>query len=980
MQFVVRGTVSTGHDALDHAISDLEIISATSTVTVLASSGPNGGLTSYALTTNTQAHLVDSTYFNPSWALGVSDRLALTSDGAGGLRAFIGATTSQSLGAYSVSLQGDIGAISHVDGLENGFGAPDAMGFATNGALLLAGMSGGFNSYALSGNHLVDEVRTTDTDLALVSSVSSFVALRVAGSDILVAGSGTETGITSYLMTASGPVLTDRSGQEQGVGMMHVTDLAAAEVDGYDYVVVASAQEATGALSVFRVGSDGTFARADHIIDTLNTRFGGVQSVETVTVDDVTYVLAGGADDGLSLFVLLPDGHLQYMASIADRTDIGLQNVSAIAAAAVGGQLRVLAASQREAGLTDLAVDISNQGIQRMAGSGGQTFGGGSGDDILLGNEGNDQISGNAGDDILVDGAGRDVLTGGAGADLFVFRDDTDEDIITDFDPSLDRLDLSSWPMFYDPASLSIVSTSNGAEITWRGVTLVLRSANGNPLDPEAVRAAVVAGPDRPMSLAGMIFPDDGAYDLTGTDGDDEIHGGPGSEIIAPGLGNDIVFAGAGNDTILGEFGVDGASTQSGNNLYEQSMGVAGADGDQVFGGAGDDVITTGTGNDTIDGGDDQDTITSGAGNDTVVGGNGADTVSLGDGNDRFDDSAEAGQGWSNTVYGENGDDTLIGGNGDDRLFGGNDADALHGGGGADELMGEAGGDELWGDNGSDQLWGGLGNDILHGGAQDDTLFGDDGDDVLEGDSGDDSLEGGAGDDVLRGGTGNDTLQGGAGNDRVGGSTGNDMIFGNDGSDQLWGDGGNDSLWGGNDDDFLYGADGADILRGQAGNDRLDGGTGNDRLSGNNGNDTIFGGPGRDRAWGGAQGDSLYGGAQRDFLNGGGGNDQIFGQAGADRLIGGRGNDRITGGAGNDRMTGGAGADRFIFDTRLHTGVDRITDFAPRHDRLLLEGISRSEVHLRDVSAGLQISWDHGGIILLGLDHNDFSLGQITYL
>ncbi|GAB3386586.1 glycosyl hydrolase family 28-related protein [Azotobacter armeniacus] len=84
------------------------------------------------------------------------------------------------------------------------------------------------------------------------------------------------------------------------------------------------------------------------------------------------------------------------------------------------------------------------------------------GDDLLTGSDadgrisggaGADRLDGGAGDDVLDGGAGRDRLTGGEGADTFLFslREDshrsplgTFNDLILDFDPTQDRIDVSA--------------------------------------------------------------------------------------------------------------------------------------------------------------------------------------------------------------------------------------------------------------------------------------------------------------------------------------------------------------------------------------------------------------------------------------------------------------------------------------------------------------------------------------------------------
>lgn len=189
---------------------------------------------------------------------------------------------------------------------------------------------------------------------------------------------------------------------------------------------------------------------------------------------------------------------------------------------------------------------------------------------------------------------------------------------------------------------------------------------------------------------------------------------------------------------------------------------------------------------------------------------------------------------------------------------------------------------------------------------------------------------------------------GGDGADVIKGLTTADLIFGLGGSDTISAGGGNDKVYGGTGNDTLDGGPGNDTLRGETGNDIYLVGSGGDRTieAAGGGIDTV-------RAsvnWAlGTEVERLElagiadlngtGNSLNNTLAGNGGNNRLNGAGGNDTVNGGAGNDTINGGSGNDRLIGGPGADSFIFTTPLNAGtkVDRISDFVPAFDTLLLE-------------------------------------------
>jgi hypothetical protein len=72
---------------------------------------------------------------------------------------------------------------------------------------------------------------------------------------------------------------------------------------------------------------------------------------------------------------------------------------------------------------------------------------------------------------------------------------------------------------------------------------------------------------------------------------------------------------------------------------------------------------------------------------------------------------------------------------------------------------------------------------------------------------------------------------------------------------------------------------------------------------------------------------------RNDNLTGTSGNDRISGYQGDDTLNGGSGDDLLVGDFGNDILTGGPGRDIFLM-YYSGGGIDRITDFSPKEDRV----------------------------------------------
>ncbi|MEM6682751.1 MAG: calcium-binding protein, partial [Pseudomonadota bacterium] len=136
----------------------------------------------------------------------------------------------------------------------------------------------------------------------------------------------------------------------------------------------------------------------------------------------------------------------------------------------------------------------------------------------------------------------------------------------------------------------------------------------------------------------------------------------------------------------------------------------------------------------------------------------------------RLADGQEVALGYTNFLYGDDGNNQIYGTAERDFIFGGRGSDEIAALGGADFANGGPDYDFVSGGSDEDLVIGSTGDDILAGDSGTDTVLGGDGDDYVLGNQGDDRIAGGAGADILAGGEGNDTFQYGRGD-------GNDIVI-----------------------------------------------------------------------------------------------------------------------------------------------------------------------------------------------------------
>ena len=289
---------------------------------------------------------------------------------------------------------------------------------------------------------------------------------------------------------------------------------------------------------------------------------------------------------------------------------------------------------------------------------------------------------------------------------------------------------------------------------------------------------------------------------------------------FVPGTGVLSVFGDAANNTIDVSRNAAGTILVNGGAVAIRggTATVANTALVQSYGQGGNDTITLNEANGALP----RANLFGGAGNDTLTGGSGGDML-----------------------FGQTGNDTLLGKGGFDFLFGGSENDTLTGGDADDQVFGESGNDRMIWNPGDD-------TDLNEGGADNDTVEvnGGNGAEVFTTtangarvrfdrlDPAPFSIDIGTSENlVLNANGGNDTfsatgnlaaliqitVDGGAGDDTLLGSNGIDSLIGGDGNDFIDGQQGNDvARMGAGDDTFQWDpGDGSDIVEGQDGTDTL---------------------------------------------------------------------------------------------------------------------------------------------------------------
>jgi 6-phosphogluconolactonase (cycloisomerase 2 family) len=175
-------------------------------------------------------------------------------------------------------------------------------------------------------------------DATLELDAANAVATAVvAGITYLFATGGEDDGVSVFSVAADGTLTNvDNVTDDATLVIATANAVTAAVIAGTTFLFVAGGND--DGVSVFSVADDGTLSNVDNVGDDATLELDGVRGVTTAVVAGTTYLFtASEIDDGVSVFSVAADGTLTNVDNVSDDAGLELDGATAVTTAVIAG-------------------------------------------------------------------------------------------------------------------------------------------------------------------------------------------------------------------------------------------------------------------------------------------------------------------------------------------------------------------------------------------------------------------------------------------------------------------------------------------------------------------------------------------------------------------------------------------------------------------------------------------------------------------
>ena len=292
---------------------------------------------------------------------------------------FVAGYLDNGVSVFSVANNGMLTSVTNVtdDGTLNLTGAVSVTTAVVDGTtyLFVAGFNDdGVSVFSIANNGILASVQNVrDTRDLYLSGAQSVTTAVAGGTTYLFVAGVFDDGVSVFSVANDDGMLTS---------VTNVTDAGSLQLDGAISVTTAVVEDTTylfvagnrdDGVSVFSVANNGMLTNVDNVDDDNNLELHGAISVTTAVVEDTTYLfVAGGSDDGVSMFRVGDTGALANVTNVRDNGTLNLRFTTSVTTAVVDGTTYLFVAGNQDDGVSVFRVEdaagISPLGVEEEPG------------------------------------------------------------------------------------------------------------------------------------------------------------------------------------------------------------------------------------------------------------------------------------------------------------------------------------------------------------------------------------------------------------------------------------------------------------------------------------------------------------------------------------------------------------------------------------------------------------------------------------